>query len=266
MEHRAVYRGRMRRHRTIFLGTLFFLYKILTFSVVLLTTEHEAPKGLVFLTIPHGHNAGEVGEILVKQGLPINPATFSLVTVLTGTDKKLGSGVYSIGHSFSLLELLETLTGGGGVSVKIGFPEGLTTREIAQRLSAELGLDEARVVSLSWDASFVDSLMPGEEGLEGSLFPDTYQFPPNATERLALRTMAARFHEVFDDSLKNAALKAGLSPREAVVLASIIEKEAKIPDERKIISGVFHNRLRIGRPIESCATVRYFLQDRKSVV
>lgn len=250
----------MRRYRTILLGAIFLFYKALMFSVVLFTTEHETPAGFVFLTIPHGQSAGEIGEILERQGFPINPVTFSLVTLLTGTDKKLGSGVYSIGQSFSLFELLETLTRGEGVSVKISFPEGLTSKEIAAKLSNELGLDETRVLLLAKDASFVDSLLPGGENLEGFLFPDTYLFPPNATERTALRTMVERFNHVFDDSMKSDAQRAGLSPTEAVVLASIIEKEAKIQDERRLISGVFHNRLRIGRPIESCATVRYFLQ------
>jgi UPF0755 protein len=250
----------MRTYRTILLVAGFLGFKAIVFLALLLTMPHDTPEGLIFVTVPHGKTAGEIGESLAQQGLPINPATFSLVTLLTGTDKKLGSGVYSIGRSFSLLELLESLTSGGGLSVKISFPEGLTMNEVASRLSSELAVDEALVLSLSKNKSFADSLVRGEANLEGFLFPDTYRFPPNASGRLVLRTMATRFQEVFDESMRNAARRAGLTSREAVVLASIIEKEAKLPEERPIISAVFHNRLSVGRPLESCATVRFFLQ------
>jgi UPF0755 protein len=243
----------------IVIAILFIVFKGYMFTAIVLSTRHTVPGGKILITIPPGRSATQIAELLSEGGIPISPWAFTTATALTGIDKKLASGTYELGPDLSLSELLDTLTKGKGYSIQLGFPEGVSIGDVANRLDSKLGLDESVIRGLTEDPIFADSLVPGETALEGFLYPDTYMFPMNITERKAVKLMVERFDQIFDDSMKAQAGRKGLSIRESVILASIIEREAMVAMERKIISGIFHNRLRIGRPIESCATVRYIL-------
>jgi len=230
-----------------------------TYLFVEFSSKHAVPGGRILITIPEGQNASEIGTILKENGLPVLPGMFSFAALITGADKNLGSGTYELGPDFTIFGLLDTFKRGRGLSIQVRLLEGSTLKEVAGRLSSDLGLSASAIFDLASDSTFVDSLLPGEKNLDGFLYPDTYLFPVNMTERKILRLLVKRFDRVFEDLVDNQDRGAGLSRSELVILASIIEKEAKVPMERKLISSVFHNRLRIGRPIESCATIRHIL-------
>src|SRR5690606_10220861 len=96
--------------------------------------------------------------------------------------------------------------------------------------------------------------------LEGYLFPSTYNLPRNADANALIALMVQSFRRTFDTDLRAAAEAAGLTVREAVTMASLVEEEAQIADERPVISAVYHNRLRIGMGLQCDATVIYALQ------
>jgi len=245
-----------------FLIALVILLPVLivgTYLAVEFSSRHSVPGGRMLITILEGQSAREIGSLLEDKGLPVSPGMFSLAAVITGTDKNLDSGTYELGPDFTILGLLETFEKGKGYSVEVRLLEGGTMKEFAGRLSSKLGLSESVFQELGTDSAFVDSLVPGSVSLEGFLYPDTYSFPVNTTERMVLKILVHRFDRVFDELTENDGDSTGLSKFETVILASIIEKEAKVPMERRLISGVFHNRLKIGRPIESCATIRFIL-------
>lgn len=249
----------MRKHFFILTFCLFILLKTWIFTTVIFSSRHPVPGGNILISIPPGQSASQIGKILADSGLSISPRIFSIAAIITGNDDKLGSGVYSIGPDFTLRELLSTLRKGQGYSIPVRITEGARLNEVARKISSELGLEESLILKLVKDSAFVDSLLPGESSLEGFIYPDTYMFPVNTNERKVLRSMVERFSQIFNDSMIEKANMIGLSMRDAVILASIIEKEARVPMERKLISAVFHNRLRLRRPIESCATIRYIM-------
>jgi UPF0755 protein len=150
---------------------------------------------------------------------------------------------------------------------KITFPEGWTVRQMAQRLEEKkiVGSGE-RFLELCADADFLEGLGVLAPNAEGYLFPDTYQFKAGMKEEDVIRRLTGRFSEVIH-SPRHLGLQPGLnSPhsvpltyQEAVVLASIIQREARVAEEMPLIASVYHNRLKAGKRLESCATVCYIL-------
>lgn len=142
----------------------------------------------------------------------------------------------------------------------VTIPEGLTADEIAALLRpADPGGAEAfrRAVL---DPGPVADLDPRARDLEGYLFPETYRLPRRSPEADIAAAMVARFREVFDEPRRRRAAELGLSVRDAVTLASLIEEETALAEERPLVSAVFHNRLRIGMKLDCDPTVVYALK------
>jgi len=114
-------------------------------------------------------------------------------------------------------------------------------------------------VEAAGNAALIGRLDPDAEDLEGYLFPDTYPFPRRTTAADVVRAMVAGFERAFDAELRAAAASRGMTVREVVTLASLIEKETAAADERTLVSAVYHNRLRIGMPLQCDPTVIYAL-------
>ena len=136
-------------------------------------------------------------------------------------------------------------------------------RQIAGVLQKAIEIDSARFVTLAQNPGFFGKLGVHAPSLEGYLFPDTYRFYWQTPEEKILETMVKRFHQVFADSLKQRATQLRMSVHQVLTLASIIEKEAQVPLERPLISGVFHRRLKLGMPLQADPTVIYALGGRK---
>ena len=117
-----------------------------------------------------------------------------------------------------------------------------------------------------FDYDFLTDVSRAEERLEGYLFPDTYEVYKNISEEEIIDKMLERFDQIFNEDFKARASELNMSVNEIVTLASIIEREAKVDEERKIVSSVFHNRLNINMMLRSCATVQYVLKERKEVL
>jgi UPF0755 protein len=230
--------------------------------VAIYSIDRPVPGDRTFISIPRGTNAAGVAQILSESGIPIHPVVFRIASLLTRSDTKLGSGTYELESKVSIRNLLAMFRRGAGHAIPVRIPEGATLGEVADRLAATLPVNRDTIIELAGDEAYADSLLPGATGLNGCLYPDTYFFTLDTTEREALATMVKRFRQIYEEEIGSMASTDGLTRREIVILASIIEKEARVPMERKIISGVFHNRLEIGRPIESCATVRYALDKQ----
>ena len=119
---------------------------------------------------------------------------------------------------------------------------------------------------LDYDSPFTKEIPNRENRYEGYLFPDTYEFDASATGEDITKRMLLRFSEIWTDEYKNRAKELGMTMDEVVILASIIEREAGNEGEMGKVSSVFHNRLNIDMPLQSCATVQYILKERKSVL
>jgi UPF0755 protein len=176
-----------------------------------------------------------------------------------GLDRRVHSGEYRIDQALSPLEILELLQTPNSALHRVTIPEGYTARQIAMALEREGfgGRDLFRCVMR--DPAVLASLDLPATGVEGFLFPDTYAFTWATEPGDIIRTMVMRFREQAD-AVTAQRIAAGMTEMEMVTLASVIEKETGRGDERPMISGVFHNRLRIGMPLQSDPTVIYGLE------
>ncbi len=206
-----------------------------------------------------GAGAREIATLLKKQGIIRSRLLFLLAAFSEGSYSRLKPGEYVLSPRMSLFQVLAKLRKGEVVIHPVMIPEGFTAREIARTLASQGLADEERFLTLVFDRT--SPSRHGVEGnsLEGYLFPDTYYLYKGIPEEEIIRMMVTRFKQHFGPAEQIRAAALGMTMGEAVTLASLIEKEAKVEEERRLISAVFHNRLRRGIPLQADPTVIYAL-------
>ena len=210
------------------------------------------PKKKKSVFIPKDSTAKYVGKILEEQKLILSKDIFRWAVYFTMSEKKIKSGDYEFYFSITTLPIVYNLIKGPKV-VKVTIPEGFTVEQIAQRLfSKEIIADTIEFVT------YVKS-----KNIEGFLFPETYYFYKNQSVEEVVNKMVKEFYKKYTPEFTQRAYELKMSTYQVVILASIIEKEAKSFEEKKLVSAVFHNRLKKGWNLESCATVRYALKKYK---
>lgn len=224
------------------------------------TVPPEPPAPLI-LTVQPGSSLRQVANQLHRSGLLRHPALLVAWARHHEQDRSIRAGTYRVQRGMSPIELLEMLNRGPLESpVRVTIPEGLTAAQIAT-LFEQKGLGGSDVFACAMaDPDLLLEFDLPPSGVEGFLFPDTYALVPTMETETILRTLLARFREQ-SASLRERRIAAGLSELEMVTLASIIEKETGRAEERPLISAVFHNRLRLGMPLQSDPTVIYGLAD-----
>ena len=228
-----------------------------------LALERTAPgaRSPAEITIAKGEGFGSVARRLERDGLiPHTRGAFALGPLEGPRPPTFSPEPYLFEKPLSPLEILDRFREGAIQLAKVTIPEGYRATEIVGVLS-EAGLGAAdELATLLADPDFVVTLgLPGT-GVEGYLYPDTYLFAPGTDPRKVILSTTKRFHEVFDQEMREKAELAGLSVHEVVTLASVVEKETSQAEERRLIASVFLNRLRIGMPLQSDPTVIYGIE------
>ena len=227
-------------------------------------------KESVSITIPSGTGTGGIAQILEENGLIDNTGVFKLQSKSKGYDGKFKAGQYSLSPSMSMDDIMKILMAGKADTVRFTIPEGYDIKRTTAKL-AEEGLINAEafakeVEAGQFDYKFLADAPAGPDRLEGFLFPETYDIFTTANEHDIILKMLEQFNIVFTDEYYARADELGMSVRDVITLASIIEREARAPEDRPIIASVFYNRLKIDMPLQSCATVQYILGEQKAVL
>ena len=225
----------------------------------------------ISVEIPQGSSTVKIAQILYEKGLIRDEFVFRINAKLLGMDGSLKAGKYKLTNGMSQDEILNALKDGGisKETRKFTIPEGYELKEIVEKLSSEEVIDKDKFMELASNPShFVDEFsflqqIPENLGLEGYLYPDTYEIFIDADEEEIIKKMLSRFEQLYTDEIRDKAKELNMSLNEVITLASIIEREAMLDEERNLVSAVFHNRLEIGQPLQSCATVQFVLQERK---
>lgn len=216
----------------------------------------------VIVKIPAGASFAEVLDTLTEAGLVSNSIAFRLLAVTTGSDGKIRPGTYKFTRGISNAALLNALVEGrSSVRMKVTFPEGITIRRMAAILTREIGVDSAAFVRLANDRKFLETIGINASTAEGYLMPDTYFLYWGEQPETVLARMSETFRAFYTDNLKKLAAAQGLTPYEAIILASIVEGEARTEGDRPIIAGLYLNRLRRGMKLEADPTIQYVLPD-----
>jgi UPF0755 protein len=213
-----------------------------------------------YVQITRGSTPAETLAQLQSAGVIRRDWTLLLYIRLKGVGSHLKAGEYRFPSPISPLQVLRKLEEGEERLERFTVIEGWTRWDIAAAMARipELKLrDQDEALRLMDDTSLIRDLDPDAQNLEGYLFPDTYSFPPNTTPKEMIATMVRRFRQVWDGKIAEEARANNKSAREIVTIASLVETEAKLADERPVVASVIYNRLRIGMPLGIDSTVIY---------
>ncbi|MCA1634136.1 MAG: endolytic transglycosylase MltG [Acidobacteria bacterium] len=253
----------MKRTRAFFLAILFILIALVSF-LFWSYRELHAPlqHGLAnqYIEVPRGSTPDEIISNLSTRGVIRRGWVLRLYLRVSGAASRLKAGEYRFPSPISPLGVLRKLEEGEQRLSRLTLVEGWTRWDIAALLSRipDLKLRSADdALALMNDTSLIRDLDPEAQNLEGYLFPDTYSFPPNTGAQEVIATMVRRFRQAFEAARARGGVNVNLSPREIVTVASLIETEAKLGDERPLIASVIYNRLKIGTPLGIDSTVIY---------
>jgi UPF0755 protein len=212
-----------------------------------------------FVDIPEGSGSRAIGDRIVAGGVVPDHLTFRVALYLSGEGRKLKAGEYRFDRAMTPLEVIDKIARGDVYVIPVTFPEGLTIAEMAKIFEAHGFGPAASFVDAAKDVSSIHDLDPAARDLEGYLFPETYPLSRHADAPKVVKLMTARFAHVFTAEMRQAAAAAHLTARQAVTLASIVEKETARADERPLVAAVYATRLRIGMPLQCDPTVIYAL-------
>jgi UPF0755 protein len=213
-----------------------------------------------FVTIEPGSGTRTIGQRLVAAGVVQNDAVFRAALWRTGRARSLQAGEFRFDRPMTPTEVIDKIARGDVYNRRVTFPEGLNIQEMARIYELQQFGKAAAFVEAARDTRAIRDIDPAATDLEGYLFPETYSMPRNTTATKLVSLMVGRFRQLFTADMQQAASALEMTPREAVTLASLVEKETAMPAERPMVAAVYLNRLKIGMGMQADPTVIYALQ------
>ncbi|MEW6351142.1 MAG: endolytic transglycosylase MltG [Thermodesulfobacteriota bacterium] len=212
----------------------------------------------VVVTIPKGASVSQVGSILQEHGVVSSRLVFKLVAMIRGEQRKIQAGEYLVKTGSDAGDVLDLLISGKTLTITLTIPEGYNLDQVAATMEQRGIMPRSELLKRAKDPRLLKELGIEGDSLEGYLFPDTYFFRLSESKdpELVIRRMCKRFAEVYDKHVKATADKYRWTRHQVVTMASLIEKEA-VAEEHRLVSAVFHNRLRKNMRLESDPTVIY---------
>jgi UPF0755 protein len=222
----------------VLLGIFFFLY----YKEGTLPVEKNSQETKIFV-VKKGEGLNQIIKNLMNEGLIRNKVVFYLIVKNMGIEKKIQAGDFRLSPSMSAYEIAENLTH-GTLDVWTTIIEGLRKEEIAQIISKSLDIPESEFI---------------KNAKEGYLFPDTYLIPKDAVIDTVLNIMTSNFENKYSQELKEKAKKLKLTDEEVIILASLVEKEARLDEDRQEVASIILKRYQEDWPLQIDATVQYAL-------
>jgi len=227
------------------------------FNFLVFLYSSPPTKAPVYIVIPKSASFRAITRLLQENGLISSKLFFLVLGKYKKMTNKIQNGEYLIPPQTTPLKLLSILASGKVILHHITFPEGMTVKEMANLLERKSICSAYQFLKLAMHPYKIACLNEEFPNLEGVLFPETYLFPKNYPPKLVIKKMIERFCQIYTPDMRRRAREIGMTDREVITLASIIEKEALLKKEMPLISSVFHNRLKKGMRLQSDPTVIY---------
>jgi len=238
---------------------------VAAYAVFLMPYRYNDPNGKV-VTIPKGASFRSVVDSLISSHIIRNRWTFQIAGRLLGYTKIIKTGKYLFVSGQSNLDILKDIrVGKSRMIIPVTIPEGWRLEQMARRYKHEIGIDPEKFLALCNDSAFIHDRGIHGKSLEGYLMPDTYAFYWQTDEREILERMLDGFKHFYNDTLLEQQRELKASQQEILTLASIVEAESSIGDERPVIAGVYWNRLKKRMRLEADPTVQYALGEGKKL-
>jgi UPF0755 protein len=252
----------------------FFLVFLGVIALLLIPLSYAGLYAYTFLTVPPNPQAEErivliergmilrsIAERLEQQRVITDKNLFMLLARFYHREKSVKAGEYRFTTAMLPVEVLLMLQDGKIYLHHATIPEGYTLAQIADHLETLGYAEKSAFLQLAANKEFIARLNIEADSLEGYLFPNTYSFPRGISATEIVQQMVNQFWQVMTPDRQQEIRQQGFTVHQIVTLASIVEKEAKAPAERELISAVYHNRLKINMKLDSDPTVIYGIQN-----
>ena len=222
----------------------------------------------VSVIISSGSSTGQIGQILEEEGIISSADKFKIWSRIKGYDSQYKAGTYTLSPSMDFQEIADIIVSGKVTTVNFTIPEGYTIYQTASAIAAKGLGDYDTLVSLieagDFEYDFLKAAQNNKNKLEGYLFPNTYTVDEGMNEEQIIKVMLDQFekqpYKVYAESGSSYSLN------DIITVASIIERECKVDEERPLVASVIYNRLAKGMPLQMCSTVQYVLGKQKEVL
>lgn len=224
-------------------------------------------KDYVSVVIPAGTGTAGIGNILQDNNLIDSVEIFRIQSRLKGFDGKFKAGEYRLSQNMSMTDMMRIIVSGNAATMRFTIPEGYDIKKTIGKLSSEKLINAEvfaqEIETGQFNFKFLKDAPSGPNRLEGYLFPETYEVFTFSNEHDIINRMLEQFDRVFTKEYYERAEELNMDINEVLTIASLIERETQVNDERAIVSSVIRNRLAAGMPLQIDATVQYALGEQK---
>jgi len=239
------------------LGAIWLIADLYTFISAPASSEPEE----VILEVPSGMPLYALSNLFQERGVITSAVKFGWLVRLKGAARRIKAGEYQLSTGLRPGEVLDKIVRGEVLLHQITFPEGYTIKQMAELLDSRHLAEADRFIATANNPAFVQKSSIPAPTLEGYLFPDTYQFAKNLPVENILYSLVKRFNQHFGPAQMEKAEQLGFTRHQVVILASVVEKETAVAEERPLIAAVFLNRLKKGIRLQSDPTVIYGIKN-----
>ena len=232
---------------------------LLAFYSLVLFWPQGNPYDSVKVTIQKGASLQEVGAHLKDHNVIRNTRSFKLAVKTLGYEKDFPAGRFKLVKAQTNFDIIDQLVNGVQLNKRVTILEGWTVSRIAKELESKLGVDAEEFETACKNKLLLWKWGIDGDSFEGYLFPETYQLSEEESSQEIINRMVEEYKTHFTDNFQDRRKKIGMSEKEVITLASIIEGEAIYNIERPLISGVYHNRLEIGMRLQADPTIQYIV-------
>jgi UPF0755 protein len=249
-----------------FVMLVVFVGVALGFSSIFLPASSTPRR--VIVEIPPNATSREIADRLRDERVIRSRYAFLLMTRVLGESTNLKAGEYELSPSLGLIEIIDKMARGDALAHWFTIPEGYTLDQVAKTLSRNRMAEERQFLRLARgsDESLRPPVATSRASLEGYLFPDSYKLKTGASEKAIIRAMLRTFREKVLEGMANDVHRSDMPLDKIVILASLIEREARRPEDRPLIAAVLRNRLKNRMRLQVDATVLYAMGEHKSKV
>lgn len=221
----------------------------------------NASQSPIAFTVKPGSGIRSTSQQIAQQGIPVQPALFEILARITGKSAKIKAGTYEIKPGMTPVNLIDQLVRGEFAQESLAIIEGWTFKQMRQAIASHKGLKQD---TASWtEKELLAKVAPEHSKAEGLFFPDTYRFAKGSSDlqvyKQAYSLMMKRLNEEWAQRDPDLPYR---SPYEALIMASIVEKETGVEADRTMVAGVFVNRLKSGMMLQTDPTVIYGMGER----
>jgi UPF0755 protein len=246
-----------------------FLIVIVIFSAaafagwiyIALHKPYTHDKSNQYIQIPHGSSPNQILAKLDQEGILAGQTPLKVYMKVTGNGNNMQAGEYQFRSPITPIEVLAELKKGKLRAVNLTIPEGFTRFDIAKRIAEQFPQNqpsgEQAILALMDDVSLIKDIDPEANNLEGYMYPNTYSFPRSVSTQVIIKTMVDEFRKVWSKGYAGQAAKMNLTPHKVITIASLIETESRLDEERPLVASVIYNRVKKGMPLGIDQTAVY---------